>query len=89
MIEISADVALRIICIYRSFRPQGYITPTKFFETQLNLISKALTSNCYVQGDFNLDARMEFRPDYDRKLQLNCLTNFAFENNLIQSSRER
>ena len=28
-------------------------------------------------GDFNLDARMESRPDYDRKIPLNIPTNFA------------
>ena len=35
-------------------------------------------------GDFNLDARMEMRPDYDRRIPLNNLVNFALEKNLIQ-----
>ena len=58
--------------------------PFNIFETQLSIIKHALTSNCYVMGDFNLDARMEMRPDYDRRIPLNNLVNFALEKNLIQ-----
>ena len=70
--------------IYRSFRPQDSVTPAKLFEIQLGIINKALTNNCYIMGDFNLDARMEGRPDYDRKVPLNILMDFALEKNLIQ-----
>ena len=77
-----------MICIYHSFRPQDYTTPTAFFETQLGIIKNALTSNTYLLGDFNLDARMEMRDDYDRKIPLSSLVNFALENNLIQMVNE-
>ena len=55
-----------------------------FFDTQISLVKNVLTNNCYVMGDFNLDARMDMRPDYDHKVPLSCLTNFALENNLVQ-----
>ena len=55
-----------------------------FFDTQISLVKNALTNNCYVMGDFNLDARMDMRPDYDHKVPLSCFTNFALENNLVQ-----
>ncbi len=88
VIDVTFAVNFRLICIYRSFRPQDLIAPTTFFETQLSLIDNALTSNCYVMGDFNLDSRMDGRPDYDRKVPLNILTNFALEKNLIQIVNE-
>ena len=65
--------------MYRSFRPLDK-TPTKFFEAQINVIQNALCRNCYVLGDFNLDARMDNRPDYDRKIPLAILNEFANNN---------
>ena len=70
--------------IYRSFRPQDSTTPSSFFDSQLVILKNAITSNTYLLGDFNLDARMDMRPDYDRKAPLSCLVNFALENDLIQ-----
>ena len=61
IIDVILAVKIRVICIYRSFRPQDYTTPTAFFETQLGILKNALTSNTYLLGDFNLDARMEMR----------------------------
>ena len=84
IIDIFASQTLRLIGVYRSFMPQDSVTPAKLFEIQLGIIGKALTNNCYIMGDFNLDARMEGRPDYDRKVPLNILMNFALEKNLIQ-----
>ena len=88
IIDITASIKLRLICLYRSFRPQDSISPTVFFETQLNLLKRALTGNCYLLGDFNLDARMDMRPVYDYKVPLSSLTTFALENNLVQMVTE-
>ena len=84
IIDIVAADILRLICVYRSFRPQDLMSPIILFEKQLGIINYALTNNCFILGDFNLDASMENRPDYDRKLPLNMLNNFALEKNLIQ-----
>ena len=35
-------------------------------------------------GDFNLDVRLELRPDYSYKMQLGHLTDFVLANHLIQ-----
>ena len=88
IVDIEAAEKLRLLCVYRSFRPQDMISPAMLFETQLGIINNALTNNCYVMGDFNLDASMENRPDYDRKVPLNLLNNFALEKNLIQMVSE-
>ena len=66
IIDIRQDVSLRIINVYRSFRPHG-MSPLKLFETQLNIMQNAITSNCFILGDFNLDARMEGVNTYNYK----------------------
>ena len=78
------DVKVRIINLYHSFRPPGMMSPEVFFTNQLRIIKNALNSNSYVMGDFNLDANMESRPDYNRRIQLESLCNFASESNLSQ-----
>ena len=40
------------------------MTPDAFFIEQIKILSNALCNNCFVMGDFNLDARMSNRPDY-------------------------
>ena len=52
------------------------MTPSVFFETQLEILGNALCKNCFILGDFNLDARMESIPDYDSKIPLAQLTDF-------------
>jgi hypothetical protein len=56
IIDVNYNVNFRLICVYKSFRPPVLASPTAFFETQLSFIGNALTSNCYVMGDLNLDA---------------------------------
>ena len=67
-----------IINLYCSFRPLG-IYPNDFFVNQLSIVKNALTSNCHVMGDFNLDARMEGVNSNIYKNTLCNLTNFALE----------
>ena len=83
VIDLIRNLPIRIICVYRSFRPTG-ISPIKFFDTQLGILKNALTSNCYILGDFNLDARMEGIDSYSYKLPLCNLTEFALNNKLQQ-----
>ena len=78
IIDIIGLEFLRVICVYRSFRPMD-MTPGVFFDSQLEIIKNSVCKNCYILGDFNLDARMESRPDYDRKLPLARLFEFAVE----------
>ena len=56
IIDVHLDKDLRLINIYRTFRPQDMTSPVTFFKSQLTVIKIALNSNCTVLGDFNLDA---------------------------------
>ena len=73
-----------IISLYRSFRPQGGISPEALFTAQLELLKGAITNNCFVMGEFNLDVKMELRNYYLYKVLFGLLTNFINENNLVQ-----
>ena len=44
----------------------------------------AMTKNCFVMGDFNLDVKMELRNDYLYKGPYCLLTDFTTRNNLVQ-----
>ena len=84
IIDVNLNVKIRIINVYRSFRPPNGMTPDVFFVKQLGIIKSALCSNCYIMGDFNLDPKMNHRMDYSRKVPLKLLNDFALENYLIQ-----
>ena len=52
------------------------------FKNQLELIRDAIMPNCFIIGDFNLDARMEYRDDYYSKKHLRNLLDLTLEYNL-------
>ena len=54
------------------------------FIAQLKILSKVIVKNCFILGDFNLDVRMELRPDYAYKIPFAHLTDFVTINNLFQ-----
>ena len=84
IVDLACSLQIRIINVYRSFRPQNGLTPDNFLKGQLDLIKAALCCNCYVLGDFNLDFKMSGRNDYDRKIPLLLLNDFAMNNSLVQ-----
>ena len=84
IIDVKTNPSIRIISLYRSFRPQGGISPDSFFNAQLGVLAGALTKNCFVMGDFNLDVKMELRNEYLYKGPFNLLTDFTTRNNLVQ-----
>ena len=84
IIDIKSNVPFRLITLYRSFRPQGGISPEVFFAAQLALIKGALCKNCFIMGDFNLDVGMELRTDYLYRVPFSHLTDFITQNNLFQ-----
>ena len=43
-----------------------------------------LQKNCFLMGDFNLDAKMELRNDYLYKVPHSLLTDFLTLKNLVQ-----
>ena len=50
---INVNVKIRIINLYRSFRPPNNMSPDAFFIEQLEILKNAMFDNCYVLGDFN------------------------------------
>ena len=68
IVDIKCRPTLRIINLYRSFNPEAGMSPRQLFSNQLNLIERNVTSNTVILGDFNIDASMQFRDDYSRKL---------------------
>ena len=68
IVDIKCRPTLRIINLYRSFNPQAGMSPRQLFSDQLKLIESNIKSNTVILGDFNIDASMQFRDDYSRKL---------------------
>ena len=54
------------------------------FSKPVRLLSRAVIKNCFILGDFNLDARMELRNDYIYRDPFSLLSNFIVEKNLVQ-----
>ena len=82
VIDVKNETSFRVISLYRSFRPQGGISPEAFFSAQLGVLRGAMTKNCFVLGDFNLDAEMEHRPDYLFIYVLNCHQPTSYTTNI-------
>ena len=68
IIDVISSPPLRIINLYRSFRPNCGMSPTQLFRNQLDIIGNNVTPNTIVLGDFNLNFKMQFRDDYPHKL---------------------
>ena len=63
VIDILCDPVIRVICLYCSFRPPGMLSPELFFSNQIATLKSSLNDNCFIMGDFNLDATMGDRQD--------------------------
>ena len=55
---------VRIISLYRSFRPPNNEAPRTFFLKQLEIVRNSIIPNTIVLGDFNLDFEMQYKQDY-------------------------
>ena len=70
IIDLHASKTVRIINLYRSFRPNDGISPESLFNSQLDLVKRSLSKNCILMGDFNLDLNMERRLDHCKRTYL-------------------
>ena len=84
IIDINNTKKHRIITIYRPFNPQITISQKEFFERQLQILKTNITPNTLVLGDFNLDQRKNFDPQYGHKLYFESLRNAFEQHRLIQ-----
>ncbi len=67
IIDILGMMPLRIITIYRTFKPQDNNTPKAKFESQLESIRHSVTNNTIILGDFNIDYSKKFDTSYTNK----------------------
>ena len=67
IIDIHGPKTVRIINIYRSFKPLNNVNQRIKFQTQLNVIKNSMTKNTIVLGDFNLDDSKRYNIDYPYK----------------------
>ena len=67
VLDVLGSPELRVISIYRTFKPQDNITAREKFEQQLKLIRHAATKNFIVIGDFNIDYAKKFDVTYANK----------------------
>jgi hypothetical protein len=84
IIDIESTCKVRVISLYRSFRPPNGMSPGALFDKQLNIVEKNCVPNTIVLGDFNLDYRMQLRSDYPHKQMFLKLTTLIENLNLIQ-----
>ena len=84
IIDLLLSHTIRLISLYRSFRPPDGMSASQFFNKQLTLIEKSSTRNMFVLGDFNLDVEMQFRHDYPHKLLYHELTALTERLDLFQ-----
>jgi exonuclease III len=67
ILDIQANPQLRIITLYRTFRPQDASSPREHFQNQLHLINEATTNNTVLLGDMNLDENKRYAVDYNQR----------------------
>ena len=84
IIDFEFNCKVRVISLYRSFRPPNGLSPSALFEKQLDIVERNCISNTFVLGDFNLDFKMQLRNDYPHKLLFAKLTSVIEKLNLIQ-----
>ena len=84
IIDIISTTNVRLISLYRSFRPPNGMSPAALFEKQLNIVERNCLPNTIVLGDFNLDFKMKWRNDYPHKHLFNHLLNLTEKLNLLQ-----
>jgi hypothetical protein len=67
VVDLYGSPEMRIISIYRSFRPQENITAREKFKYQLDLIKASATIKCIILGDFNIDHSRKYDVSYANK----------------------
>ena len=64
VLDIESHKNVRILSIYRTFKPQENNTARQIFTYQLDLIKIALTPETILLGDFNIDDAKRFEVNY-------------------------
>ena len=75
---------MRLITLYRSFRPPDGESPQEFFKKQIIIVNRNTIANTILLGDFNLDVKMQYRSDYPYKNIFVDLTDLVARHNFNQ-----
>ena len=67
ILDIEGHKKVRIISIYRTFKPQENSTARDKFNYQLDLIKIALSPETVLLGDFNIDDAKRFEVNYSNR----------------------
>jgi hypothetical protein len=67
ILDIQTNTQVRVITIYRTFRPQDASLPREHFRKQLQLVNEATTNNTIFLGDMNLDEGKRYAINYNQR----------------------
>ena len=67
ILNIQANPQVRVIMLYRTFRPQDASSPREHFQNQLHLINEAITNNTILLGDMNMDENKRYAINYNKR----------------------
>ena len=84
IIDLFGNKLVRLITLYRSFRPPNSESPSAFFQKQLEIIKNNIIPNTVLLGDFNLDFEKQFPIDYPHARLFTELNLLLSDHNLIQ-----
>ena len=84
IIDLIGGQDLRIMTIYRTFKPFENMTAREKFEIQLNLVKNAMSKNTIFLGDFNIDYAKKFDITYSNKHLFDSFDNILSHLGLFQ-----
>ena len=85
VVDIKAKDNIRLINIYRCFNPQEGISAKSKFLIQLELISRAITPNTLIMGDFNIDYSKKYDVEYRLRDLFNSFDEILGDHNLFRT----
>ena len=84
IVDLDLEVKVRIITLYRTFRPTNNMSTKEFFEEQISIANNNVLPKTVLLGDFNLDDKMLYRLDYMHWSLCNLLTDFTTRHSFLQ-----
>ena len=84
IVDIISDNPLRLINVYRNFKPQANKSQREKFKYQLNLIKVAMKKRTIIIGDFNLDYSQKENINYKYANMFNDFEEILSINTLFQ-----
>jgi hypothetical protein len=83
VLDLSLGITLRVVNIYRSFKPKD-ASEIDFFEHQISCLESLITEHVIIMGDFNIDLHRTSYQNFNWTRCKNNLLSFAEEQILTQ-----